>query len=90
MIHDNTPHRVFKISELTKLIASHLVVISRKGALNLACACRYLEEPTLSTLWETQDSLFTLLQVLPNATWSGGHMEFLERTVCALDLLWRN
>ena len=65
MFHDSTPYRVFKISELTSLIARQLVLISRKSAVNLARACRSLEEPILSTLWETQESLCTLLKVLP-------------------------
>ena len=67
MIHDNAPLRVFKISELTRAIASQLVPISRKSVANLACACRCLEEPVLSTLWETQESLSILLEVLPEA-----------------------
>ena len=37
--------------------------------MNLACACRYLEEPVLSILWEKQKSLRTLLVVLPVETW---------------------
>lgn len=65
MIHDDTPHRIFKISELTRLIASQLVLIDQKGTANLARACRCLEEPALSVLWETQWSLYTLLEVLP-------------------------
>ena len=70
MIHDSTPYRVLKISELTRLIASHLVLIDAKdSAVSLACACQSLEEPILSTLWETQWSLFTLLKVLPEGTW---------------------
>ena len=68
MTHDSTPHRIFKISELTRLIASQLVLISRKSTVNFACACRSLEEPNLSTLWEIQRSLFTLLEVLPRET----------------------
>ena len=62
------PHRVFKISELTRPIASQLVLISRQSAVNLACTCRSLEEPMLSTLWETQWSLYTLLEVFPEET----------------------
>jgi len=69
MVHDSTPCRTFKISELTRLIATQLVFISRKSAVNLACACRSLEEPVLSTLWETQSSLCTLLEVFPEKTW---------------------
>ena len=69
MTHDSTPYRVLKISELTRLIASQLVLIgAEKSAVNLACACRSLEEPILSTLWETQPSLYTLLGALPEET----------------------
>ena len=69
MIHDGTPHRVLKVSELTRLIASQLVLISRKSAVNLACAYRCLKEPVLSALWETQSSLITLLKILPEGNW---------------------
>ena len=66
MMHDSTPYRVLKISELTRLIASQPIFIDAEGsAVNLACACRSLEESILSTLWETQSSLYTLLGVLP-------------------------
>jgi hypothetical protein len=81
MTRDNASHRVFKISELTRLVASHLVLIDLKGAVNLACACRHLEEPVLSTVWETQGSLYTLLKVLPEGTWDieGTGLEWLVR-----------
>ena len=72
MSYDNAPSRVFNISELTRLIASQLIPISRKSAVNLACVCRSLEEPVLSTLWEEQSALHTLLEVLPEATWDTG------------------
>ena len=76
MIHDSAPHRVLKISELTGHIASQLVLIdSRRSAVNLACACRCLEEPVLSTLWETQSSMITLLSILPKETWEFPHLE---------------
>ena len=68
MIDDNMPHRVFKISELTRVIASHLTPAGSGSAVNPACSCRCLEEPVLSTLWETQPSLQTLLKVLPEET----------------------
>jgi len=85
MIRDSTPHRVLKISELTRLIASQLVLVSRKSAVNLACACRSLEEPVLSTLWETQSSLITLLRVLPKETWEVWYPRFGQSMVCGLD-----
>ena len=73
MIRDSGSHRIFKIDELTRLIAGQLVLISRGSAVNLACACRYLEEPVLSTLWEKQWSLHTLLEMLPEETWGWEH-----------------
>ena len=85
MIHNDTPFRVFKISELTRVISSQLILISPKDAVHLACTCRCLEEPVLSTLWETQESLPTLLKALPEAhRASGAGRNF---TVCGLDLL---
>jgi len=83
MTHDSTPHRALKISELTRLIASQLVLISRKSTVNLACACRSLEEPILSTLWETQWSLCTLLKVLPERNWA---IQSTRHVVCGLNL----
>ena len=87
MIHDNTPSHIFKISELTRLIASQLVLISQKSAVNFACACRCLEEPILSTLWETQWSLCALLKVLPETTWDYECPFFGIHVVRDLDLL---
>ena len=88
MIDDNTPYRVFKISELTRLIAGQLVLISRKSTTNLARVCRSLEDPVLSTLWETQLSLPTLLKVLPEETWKFrcSSSRFEEDAVCGLNL----
>ena len=63
-IHDSAPNCLFSISELTRLIAGQLTLISQESTVSLACACRRLEEPALSTLWETQSSLFTVLAVL--------------------------
>jgi len=80
-----TSHRIFKISELARFIAGQLVPISRNSAVSLACACRYLEEPVLSTLWETQPSLNILLEALPEAVWEYTHLGHGRRTVCDLD-----
>jgi len=55
-------HQIFKIDKLARLVVT---VIGREGAVSLACTCRDLEESVLSTLWAEQDSLRTLLQVLP-------------------------
>jgi len=86
MTHDSTPYRVLKISELTRHIASQLVLIhSRKSAVNLACACRSLEEPVLSTLWETQWSLVTLLNALPKGTRDVQRLESGEILVRSLN-----
>ena len=83
---DSTPYRVFKISELARHIASHLTVISRKNALNLACACRCLEEPVLSTIWEDQERLEALLKTLPEENWRAERVLVWGDTVRALVL----
>ena len=67
MTSGSAAHRVSTISELTRLVACQLVLITGlKSAVNFACACRHLEEPVLSTLWETQSSVRTLLKVFPS------------------------
>lgn len=86
MTHDDAPHRVFKIWELARLIASQLAVIrGHKSAVNLACACRYLEEPVLSALWETQRSLTTLLELLPGENHRYDHEMTPTGSVCGLN-----
>ena len=87
MTDHHTPNRIFKISELTRLIASQLVLISQQSAVNLACACRCLEEPALSTLWETQGSLWILLEVLPGEAWDCQYLGLNIRAVRSLDVL---
>ena len=79
MIDDSAPRRVLKIGELTRLISSQLVLISRESAANLACTCRYLKEPVLSTLWETQSSLHILLRTLPRDTWIWDNQTMAKR-----------
>ena len=59
------PHRIFEIDELARLISRHLVSTDPGSVASLACTCRFLEEPALSSLWELQDSLFTLIDVSP-------------------------
>ena len=85
MTHDSTSHRIFKISELTRLIATELIPIGQKSAVNLACACRYLEEPVLSTLWETQHLVHVLLEVLPEGAWDYTRLEPGRKIVRDLD-----
>ena len=58
-------HQIFEIDELARHISRHLVSTHRASAVSLACACRSLEEPALSSLWEHQDSLATLIGVSP-------------------------
>lgn len=65
MAYAGGPHHVFKIHELTRLVAIHLTSIGPGSAVNFARASRYLEEPVLSAVWETQSSFGTLLKVLP-------------------------
>jgi len=83
IIDDDASNRVFKIGELARLIASQLVLVSRNSAVNLARTCRYLEEPALSTLWETQDRLDILLEVLPD--WAYEYPMFGSSVVSGLD-----
>jgi len=59
--------RAFKITELSRRVATELTVISQKSAANLACAGSHLVEPVLSVLWAKQHSFHTLLGVLPEA-----------------------
>ncbi|KAF9643754.1 hypothetical protein BDM02DRAFT_3122990 [Thelephora ganbajun] len=61
-------HPVFGINELLRLVIDELIEDSLSTALSFAVACRSFEEPTLSSLWEHQDSLIVLLEVLPNHT----------------------
>ena len=85
MIDDGSmSNRTFKINELTRLIAAQLVLIDKKSAVNLACVSRRLEEPVLSTLWETQESFSRLLRVLPGGTWCPEPP--WDRSVCGLGL----
>ena len=84
MAHDSAPSRVFNISELSRLIASQLVLISPKSAVNLARTCGSLEEPVLSTLWGAQWSLHTLLKTLPEETWRLEHPGFNRHVVRGL------
>ena len=84
MTQDSASRRVFKINELTRFIAGHLVLISRQSTVNFACACQCLEIPVLSALWETQLSLHTLLMVFPEGTWCIGGTGW-ERTVRGMD-----
>ena len=68
MIDDKTPHRIFRIVELARLIASRLVLTNLKSAVGLACARRCLEEPVLSTLREIQHAFRALLDVFREET----------------------
>jgi len=93
MSHDSASHRVFNISELTRFITGQLIPTSQASGVNLACACRHLEEPVLSTLWETQRSLNALLEVLPGEYWEYTHLEFESigrKMVRGLGPFWRH
>lgn len=82
-VDGSAPNRVFKIVELARLIASQLVLVSQTTTVNLACTCRHLEEPALSTLWETQYRLDTLLKVSDN--WVYEHLALGSSVVRGLD-----
>ena len=59
---------IFEIDELVRLIIDKLVKTSPRAAVSFALTCRSLEEPTLSSLWERQESLVLLLSVVPCCT----------------------
>ena len=62
----NMPHRIFEIHELTRLISFHLAQTDHQATLSLACTCRLLEVPALSSLWELRPrSLSALINVSP-------------------------
>ena len=62
------PHQIFEIDELLRLVVDELVEISPRSAVSFALTCRFLEEPTLSSLWKEQTSLIKLMKVLPQHT----------------------
>ena len=64
------PHQILCIDELLRLIIDELVQTSKQTVPSLACTCRFLEEPALSSLWRRQERLTDLLKVLPNHTWA--------------------
>lgn len=84
MIHDSASHRVLKVGELARLVAGELILTSQKGAVNLACACRYLSEPVLSTLWETWERLNNLMETLSQEIWLYHTLPSRERVVRGL------
>ena len=61
-------HPIFWIDELLRLVIDKLVEISPPAAVSFALTCRSFEEPTLSSLWKRQHSLYDLLRVLPDCT----------------------
>jgi len=77
-----TSHRVFKTGELAGLIASQLIPKRQGSVANLACGCRRPEVPAPGMLWETQKSLYTLLETLPRNDWDWSD----ESVVCDLNL----
>ena len=54
-------HPIIEITELTQLVAQHLLLDSPESLVLLACTCRALEEQALSTLWSKQASLVVLI-----------------------------
>lgn len=85
VVRDGAPRRIFKISELTRLIAGKLILFDPKGAVSLACVCRDLQDPVLSTLWQTQSSLGTLLKVLPEGKWNWKKTTRGRSEVCGMN-----
>ena len=61
-------HPIFGVDELLRLVIEELAGIGQRSTVSFALTCRAFEEPTLSSLWKEQPSLFYLLKVLPNYT----------------------
>jgi len=55
------PHPIIEISELTQLVADHLLTDGKQSLVSLASTCRALEEQALSTLWSEQSLLDILI-----------------------------
>jgi len=56
------PRPIIEISELTQLVADHLLLDGQQSLVSLACTCRALEKQALSTLWSEQSSLDILIE----------------------------
>lgn len=56
------PCPVLEISEVAQVIIDHLVQVSPKSVVSLACTCRALEEQALCALWSDQTSLKVLVE----------------------------
>jgi len=78
------PHPIIEIDELLRLIIDELVEASPRTAVSFALTCRSLEEPTLSSLWRKQRSLYFLLEVLPGCALAEGEHGF-DDTVSGRD-----
>ena len=60
---------VFEIDVLARHVSCHLVSVSRNAAVSLARTRKMLEVPArVSSLWNLQDSLSVLSNVLPSKT----------------------
>lgn len=56
------PCPIIEISELTQLIADHLLLDDQQALVSLACTCRALRIQALATLWSEQSSLGILIK----------------------------
>ena len=63
------PHRALTVDEILREVASRVTEIHPPTAVALARCAKFLEEPTLSSLWKIQDALLTLFMTLPPNSW---------------------
>ena len=66
-------HPCLNLDEIWRLIAHELVASRGKAdVVDLACCCKYFEDPALDMLWTKQDKLLPLLKSLPGDVWNDG------------------
>jgi hypothetical protein len=53
-VSESMPHPTIEASKLGQFIADHLLLVSPKSLVSLACARPALKEQALSTLWSEQ------------------------------------
>ena len=63
------PHRALVVDEILREVTTWLIQIHYPTIVSLACCAKFLEEPALSTLWDCQETLPTLIKTLPPDSW---------------------
>ena len=75
---------VFEIDVLARHVSCHLVSFSRNAAVSLARTRKMHEVPAFSSLWDLQDSLSVLSNVLPSTDEVRNHTKFSTRLTISI------